>query len=118
MPRNKPRYKKRSVRKGHLVRVKIKPTTPTAVSNFEKEKTTYAQNVDETTGRPSNITMFAYNSKRGVKMETEMELDVLGPKPKPKAKKSFKYCNGFYKDGQCFRNRAAYREYKKHKKGK
>lgn len=57
MPRNKPRYKKRSVKKGHLVRVKIKPKTPTAVSKFEKEEPIYAQNIDENTANLSDITM-------------------------------------------------------------
>lgn len=35
---------------------------------------------------------------------------------KKKKNKSFKSCNGFYKNGQCYRNRAAYREEKKFNK--
>ena len=39
-------------------------------------------------------------------------------KGKKSSKKSFKSCTGFYKDGQCYRDRAAYRATKKYKKGK
>jgi len=35
-----------------------------------------------------------------------------------KSGKSFKSCSGFYKDGQCYRDRASYRATKKYKKGK
>jgi len=42
---------------------------------------------------------------------------IGGPKKKKKDK-SFKSCNGFYKDGQCYRNRKTYRETKKLNKKK
>ena len=35
------------------------------------------------------------------------------PEPTPEAKPPWKSCNGFYKKGQCYRNRAAWKATKK-----
>lgn len=59
MSKNKPRYKKGGLfgrNTNKLARGTIKPKPPTAVSKFEKEDPTYAQNIENTTNL-SDITM-------------------------------------------------------------
>ena len=46
-------------------------------------------------------------------MAGESVMSEASPEPTPEAKPPWKSCNGFYKNGQCYRNRAAYRAEKK-----
>jgi hypothetical protein len=55
-------------------------------------------------------------------MAGESVMSEASPEPTPEARPPWKSCNGFYKKGQCYRDRAAYkatkRLLKKKKKGK
>ena len=46
-------------------------------------------------------------------MAGESVMLEANPEPTPGAKPPWKSCNGFYKNGQCYRNRAAYKAEKK-----
>ena len=46
-------------------------------------------------------------------MAGEGVMSEVSPEPTTEASPPWKSCNGFYKNGQCYRNRSAYRAEKK-----
>jgi len=46
-------------------------------------------------------------------MAGESVMSEASPEPTPEAKPPWKSCNGFYKKGQCYRDRAAYKATKR-----
>ncbi len=64
---------------------------------------------------PGRAPINAYGPLKEMGLISEEQSLDFGPGDR---KKSFKSCNGFYKNGQCYRDRAAYREQKRWNKSK
>lgn len=59
------------------------------------------------------IMAYKMNKKSPCRVEGIMAGESVMPEASPEAKPPWKSCNGFYKNGQCYRDRAAYRAEKK-----